>query len=153
MKSLRDIRTDRGLTQRDLAHRAGVNFPWIVKLERGHMPKAWRNLSRLADVLAVSTDAVLGRGEPPAAPVDALAREDRVLLNQMREHAEHLLGSQMLRLNGGWRSIARTMWLGDLFRARDNYLASTDAPMPKPPDGWYKGWESKRQRQLARGTP
>jgi transcriptional regulator with XRE-family HTH domain len=128
MKSLRDIRTDRGLTQRDLAHRAGVNFPWIVKLERGHMPKAWRNLSRLADVLAVTTDNVLGRGEPPAEPLDAVSRQDRELLRQMREYAESILTKRVLELTGGWRPAALSAWLGGLWRIRDHGLERPALP-------------------------
>jgi transcriptional regulator with XRE-family HTH domain len=166
---LRALRESHGLTLAELAQRAGMTYARYWNLERGREPTAWRRLQRLADVLGVTTDAVLGRGETTARGVlpanatvlsdlDVVSRKERALLDAIKHHAEQLLGPQVLRLGGGWLRIAEIMWLGDLTRIRHHGLPRPALPsgkvaLPKAPAGWYTGWESKRQRQLARGTP
>ena len=164
MTALHEIRVARGLTARDFANRAGISTTWVERLECGMTPPMWRKLSRIADVLGVTTDQVLGRGATESAPADPRTREDRLLeaedrelLDAMRKFALDLLGPQIIGKNGGgWRAIARAAWLGDLTRIRDYTLERPALPpgetLPKAPAGWYDGWESKRQR-LARGTP
>lgn len=132
--ALRTIRLERGLTQTELARRAGVHAAHVSRWETGHQPVVWRRLARLADVLGVTCDALLGREPPPPAPVDALARQDRELLAAMRDDAEELLGAQVLRLAGGWRRIARFAWAGALHRIRQHGVPSPEHP-PAPEEG------------------
>lgn len=155
MTALRTLRLARRLSQRELGQRAGVLKDYVSAWEHGRQPLAWGRLSRIADVLNVTTDAVLGRGEPPAATVDALAARDRQLLDAMKHHAEQLLGPQVLRLAGGWHHVAEMAWLGDLFRIRNNFPVCADArpeePQPPAPPEWYTGWQSQRQIAKAGG--
>jgi len=127
--AVRRARQAHGFTQVAAAHAAGVKPAYIARIERRY-PGGWQTLVRLADGLNVSTDELLGRVPPAAAPGDALARQDRDLLDAMARDAEALLGPQVLKLVGGWRGIARMAWLGLLTRGRHN----DGLPRPKPPE-------------------
>lgn len=156
MNALRTLREARSLTQADLARRAGLHKVHIYRLETGRQPASWAHLSRIADVLGTSADAVLGRGDSPALTQDELSRKDRALLDAMKHHAEQIIGEPVLRLSGGWHHLAEMAWLGDLFRLRDNFpvCAVTDEshePQPPAPPDWYTGWQSRRQIAKAGG--
>jgi transcriptional regulator with XRE-family HTH domain len=45
---LRDMRRTAGLSQRDLAERAGTSQPAVVRYERGTTTPSWQTLERLA---------------------------------------------------------------------------------------------------------
>jgi len=53
---LRDLRTEAGLSQRELAKQAGCNVFTVAKLERGIQEPAWPLVLALAKALGVSTD-------------------------------------------------------------------------------------------------
>jgi transcriptional regulator with XRE-family HTH domain len=157
---LRALREARRLTQTELARLAGFkgeSRSAVRYLETRKPPRWWYRLCRVADTLGVTTDELLGRVPPGPAPVDALARQDRELLDAMRQDAEVLLGPQVLRLAGGWRSLARAAWAGTLYRIREGKLPTGEhvqpsglpplLGLPKPPPDWRTGWESRRQRQ------
>jgi transcriptional regulator with XRE-family HTH domain len=124
---LRSLREARCLTQRELARQAGVHTVTISKMET-HDYDFWsvKTTCRLADVLGVTADVLLGREPPPPAPVDALARADRVLLDAMERAANDFIGPSHVHRAGGWRRIALSMWQGKLIGARDRDL-------PRPP--------------------
>lgn len=150
MNALRRIRKARRLTLAEVARRAGLTPERVCQIEAGtKVPKTWGRLARLADVLGVTADEVLGRVPPRAAlvPIDALAREDRELLDKMRDDAEQLLGPRVLALIGGWRGIARMSWLGLLTRARHNGLDRPHAPAPEAQQVFEDA--TKRRRQIA----
>ena len=147
---LRQLRVERGLSGAELARRAGFTSKMSISHIERQSPRLWSRLARLADVLGCTTDEILGRVPPAPAPVDALAREDRELLDAMREDAQQLVGPQVMRLAGlTWRSIARSMWLGGLMGQRYALIAPPPTSHVKAPDGWYTGWQSPRQRQRA----
>jgi transcriptional regulator with XRE-family HTH domain len=129
-RGLKALRVAHRLTQRQLAQRAGVNPSQIAHLERGLYPAVWRRLVRICDALNVSADEILGR-EPVTPVVDALAREDRELLDAMESGAIAFFGENMLKRIGGWRRIARVEWPAHLIGARDQLLRRprNDAPM------------------------
>ena len=58
---LADLRRQRGLTQKDLAARVGVEQPFISNYERGELRLHSEVILQIADVLKVSTDELLGR--------------------------------------------------------------------------------------------
>ena len=126
---LRAVRVALGLTQREVAERAGVCPQDITYLERRY-PATWRRLVRIADVLDASADEILGR-VPGASVVPAPSLADRQLLEAMRQDAENTIGPDILARMGGWRRIARARWLGHLIGARDALLprSGNDAPM------------------------
>lgn len=53
-KAIRKLRTDRGLTQEDLAAEAGFHPTWIGLLERGQGNPTWGTTKRVARALKVS---------------------------------------------------------------------------------------------------
>jgi transcriptional regulator with XRE-family HTH domain len=68
---LRKIREDKGLSQSELAHKAGFQPSAISHFESGRRSPSFENLKRLADALSVTIDYLLGRETDPksAGPV------------------------------------------------------------------------------------
>ena len=58
---LRQLREAAGLTQRELGNRIGVSGQAVAQWETGGKRPSEENLTKLADVLETSTDAILGR--------------------------------------------------------------------------------------------
>ena len=58
---LRKLREAAGLTQRELGNRIGVSGQAVAQWEPGVKRPSVENLTKLADVLETSTDAILGR--------------------------------------------------------------------------------------------
>jgi transcriptional regulator with XRE-family HTH domain len=56
--ALRQLRTERGDTQEDLAHRAGLTVAAFARIERGHANPTWTTVRRLAGALEISLAAL-----------------------------------------------------------------------------------------------
>jgi transcriptional regulator with XRE-family HTH domain len=52
--AIRRLREERGITQEDLAHDAGVTTGTLSKLERGESNPGWSTVERIAGALDVS---------------------------------------------------------------------------------------------------
>jgi transcriptional regulator with XRE-family HTH domain len=66
---LKRLREAAGLTQEQVAERAGCNQFTVAKLEGGRQEPAWPLVLQLADALGVSTEEFRARGdEPEPAP-------------------------------------------------------------------------------------
>jgi transcriptional regulator with XRE-family HTH domain len=66
---LRVLRDGAGLTQQQLAERAGMHRLTVAKLEQGIREPSWATVVALANALAVTCDAFLeGEGQPAGAP-------------------------------------------------------------------------------------
>jgi len=66
---LRERRTQAGLSQQAVAHRAGIIQRDLSLLERGLKGALWaETLRRLADALGCSLDYLAGRTDDPAPP-------------------------------------------------------------------------------------
>ncbi len=74
---LRELRTEAGLTQEQLAEMAGVQRDAVARWERGTREPSWGNVVALADALGVSCDAF--RQEPRPAPVPQRGRPRKAL--------------------------------------------------------------------------
>ncbi len=68
--NVRAFRELRGLTQADLARRAGMQAASISHFEPGQRLPSLDSLVRLADALEVSVDMLLGRMGRTDAPID-----------------------------------------------------------------------------------
>jgi transcriptional regulator with XRE-family HTH domain len=55
---LRHLRSERGETQEDLAHRAGLTVAALARIERGQANPTWTNVRRIALALDVSLGAL-----------------------------------------------------------------------------------------------
>lgn len=62
---LRKTREDKGLSQADLAEKAGMQPSAISHFEAGRRSPSFDNLKRLADALNVTIDFLLGRQREP----------------------------------------------------------------------------------------
>ena len=58
-----DVRQDRGISQRCLAARCGLDRAYISRLENGHTEPSIKMLMRVADGLGVSASALMARAE------------------------------------------------------------------------------------------
>lgn len=68
------IRRRRGMTLKALAMQAGTSYATVSRLERGEKPQVSLDVAyRLAEVLGVSLDYLLGRKEDEEVETDALA--------------------------------------------------------------------------------
>jgi transcriptional regulator with XRE-family HTH domain len=56
--ALRRLRTERGETQEDLAHRAGLTVAAFARIERGHANPTWTTVRRIAEALEISLAAL-----------------------------------------------------------------------------------------------
>jgi transcriptional regulator with XRE-family HTH domain len=65
--TVRRLRTERGETQEDLAHRAGLTVAAFARIERGHANPTWTTVRRIANALEI-TLATLGEQVEQARP-------------------------------------------------------------------------------------
>jgi transcriptional regulator with XRE-family HTH domain len=65
---LKVLRAERGLSQAQLAERAGLHKLGVAKLEQGHREPAWGTVVALAKALGVSCAAFEGVTATPARP-------------------------------------------------------------------------------------
>jgi len=56
--TLRRMRIERGETQEDVAHRAGLTVAAFARIERGHANPTWATVRRIARALDVSLSAL-----------------------------------------------------------------------------------------------
>ena len=56
--TLRRLRNERGDTQEDLAHRAGLTVAAFARIERGHANPTWTTVRRIAAALEISLEAL-----------------------------------------------------------------------------------------------
>ncbi len=62
-RAVRQLRTAQGLSQEELAHRAGVHLTWIGRLESGAANPGWGISKRVARGLGVTHSALAELGE------------------------------------------------------------------------------------------
>lgn len=87
IRSIRDLaalvrgrRKDLGLSQAELADRAGVSRKWIYQFEAGKPTAELRLILRVLDVLGLVLDATYGEqaaADQPTGDLDALIDEHR----------------------------------------------------------------------------
>lgn len=58
---IKELREAAGMSQRELGERIGISGPAVAMWESGENRPSLTNLEKLADVLGVSIDTILGR--------------------------------------------------------------------------------------------
>lgn len=61
--AVRQLRTEKGLSQEELANRAGVHLTWIGRLESGAANPSWGTTKRVARGLGVPHSELAALGE------------------------------------------------------------------------------------------
>lgn len=64
-QNLRRLRHERGFSQEDLAHQAGIDRTYVSALERGVYSASITMISKLAEVLGVEPSVLLERKTKP----------------------------------------------------------------------------------------
>lgn len=89
MERIRELREERGLTQKELAEAIGVDRTAIAKYESGASGAKSEMLEKLANYFGVTTDYILGRtNEKTPAPVvqsESEEEEIREYLQQIKD--------------------------------------------------------------------
>jgi transcriptional regulator with XRE-family HTH domain len=62
-KAIRELRTNRGMTQEDLAHGAGITVGHLSKIERGLANPGWSTVEAIADALGIKMGEIVRRVE------------------------------------------------------------------------------------------
>lgn len=76
------LRKERGITQQEMAERLGVSQPIVSDYERGELRLHGELIVKLAAILGVSTDEILGREE---RKTNGAAVKNRRLLRRIQE--------------------------------------------------------------------
>jgi len=76
---LKSARTLRGITQAELAVKAGLPAASVSHFESGPRKPSFDNLKALASALDVTTDYLLGRSDTPEASAETIGRLHRDL--------------------------------------------------------------------------
>lgn len=97
---LRQLRTDRGLSQWALAERAGLSRNFVAQIERGESVPTVATLGRLATALGISSSELLGEGPAMAGATAELAAvplvTDRIAAGPPMFVADHVERSELL---------------------------------------------------------
>lgn len=64
---IRQLREDRGLTQTELATRAGLAVDSVRRIERGQLSPSLRSLAKLAEGMEISLHSLFGGYEAPGS--------------------------------------------------------------------------------------
>jgi transcriptional regulator with XRE-family HTH domain len=62
-RAVQAVRTERGMSQVQLAEATGFMQSWISQVERGRRNPSWNNVARLAEGLGVSVSELANRAE------------------------------------------------------------------------------------------
>ncbi|MFO7906190.1 MAG: helix-turn-helix transcriptional regulator [Pirellulaceae bacterium] len=90
VKRLREARESRGLSQSELAERAGLQPSAVSHFETGRRSPSFHNLRKLSDALGVTIDYLLGRVDQSRA-VSPLAEKLYRHLGQMSQEDQENL--------------------------------------------------------------
>ena len=112
-RRIRDLREAHGLSQKELAARAGVDRIYLCRIEKGRRPGVHAvTIVQLAAVLGTGTDYLLGLTDDPTAPLAAdrwadpghLAGVERLverIARLPRERQERVSEAVLALLEGG----------------------------------------------------
>lgn len=78
-KRIKDLRTENGLSQKELAEYLGIGRPNLSRIERGHILPVTSHLLKLRNRFNVSIDWILS-GEPQTQTENDLEKDVKLLL-------------------------------------------------------------------------
>ena len=99
-RAIRDVRTAKGLSLRDLSARSGLPYSTLSKLENGKMTLTYDKLIRLAQALNVDLKDILSNPDQQAAPVAigrrSITRAGEGLDADSEKHVHHYPAADLL---------------------------------------------------------
>ena len=100
-KKLQALRRAKGISQRDLAERVGVDFSYISKVENDRLPPpAAETIERICSELSVPTDELMGL-------TDKLPTDLRQLLVENQSARDFMRQAQQMALSESeWQKMA-----------------------------------------------
>ena len=142
MELLKGAREGAGLSQRELAQRAGTSQAMVARIERGHQSPSVATLERLVRACGLELRVEAGGGEAPAPSQGAEVRSGRLLVWRSGEAAYAFTGDgprlDQYQLEGNWSREEEALVLrsskGGLrmrFSAAKLHLVAS-APTPTP---------------------
>jgi len=84
-RAIKVLRTERGLSRRDLAERSGVSYPYLSEIENGKKRASSKALLSIADALGVRPSELMGTAEPWAEAPDAPDAPERTFASSQPE--------------------------------------------------------------------
>jgi transcriptional regulator with XRE-family HTH domain len=101
---LQAIRREKGINQRDLAQRVGVDFSYISKVENDRLPPpAAETIEKICKELGVPTDELMGL-------TDKLPTDLRQLLIKSRSARDFMREAQQMHLSDSeWQKMANRL--------------------------------------------
>jgi len=129
-------RRQAGLTQRELAERAGVTLNSIWRYETGRRPEDYDVLARLGEAVGVSVDFLLRGGGPPSLGAAEQARAwDAALRPLLASSGLRLATDRKMRkrLDHAWRALSeeRKEELRNLVRRAVALAAAVEHILPE----------------------
>ncbi len=85
---IKDLRTENGLTQQDIASRLGMGRSNFGHIEHDRVVPSSEDLQKLADILHTTTDYLLGRESLAAIPEWATSKDKRDFKKLLEEDGE-----------------------------------------------------------------
>jgi len=89
IERLREARENSRFSQRELARLCGIGEVMIYRYETGISDPSTKNLTAIAEKLAVSTDYLVGLSDSPHGPVDSveLNSDERKIIEAFRRNS------------------------------------------------------------------
>jgi transcriptional regulator with XRE-family HTH domain len=91
---LKELRKDKMMSQRDLASRAGIDFTYLSKIEKGRMPPPSKNtIVKLAEALEADADELLVLAKKIPLAIDSVP-PSKGFLQFLRTASKHPLSDE-----------------------------------------------------------
>jgi len=99
MVNITHARIDKGLSQKELADLMGVSAAAVSQWESGGKRPQKANLAKLAEVLGVSTEYLLGKEENPFQNVEGIDRRIMEIIKSLSQRKKVLLLQYLVGLS------------------------------------------------------
>lgn len=96
LERLKDLRKQAGLTQVDVAEKLGISQPAYASWERGVKKPTQENLVKIAQILNVSVDYLVGNSEKKSDELDNIELLFRMNSNGLTEEEKEIFKKELI---------------------------------------------------------